>query len=195
MISTQDKKQHFHFGEKLRVVRERKGYTLKYVAQRAGVSESLVSQIERNKVSPAIDTLLAIVNVLDVNLEFLFEEYRRSRPVKVVRFNERRKIKEGPVAYEELARPLHEDEEHSLESYLVEVPVGERTHRGAYGHPGCELGYLIQGHAQLLYESNQYELFEGDSVSFSAAVPHTLVNIGDVPVKALWVVTPPQRFI
>ena len=46
----QDKKEPFRFGEKLRKVRERKGLTLKVVAQQAGVSESLVSQIERNKV-------------------------------------------------------------------------------------------------------------------------------------------------
>ena len=44
------------------------------VAQQAGVSESLVSQIERNHVSPAIDTLLALADVLDINLEYLFEE-------------------------------------------------------------------------------------------------------------------------
>ena len=69
------KKRTYHFGEKLRAVRERKGYTLKVVAQKAGVSESLVSQIERNHVSPAIDTLLALADVLDINLEFLFEEY------------------------------------------------------------------------------------------------------------------------
>ena len=43
------KKQPYHFGEKLRAVRERKGYTLKVVAQKAGVSESLVSQIERTE--------------------------------------------------------------------------------------------------------------------------------------------------
>ena len=48
----------YTFGEKLRTVRERKGLTLKEVAGQAGVSESLVSQIERNKVSPSVDTLL-----------------------------------------------------------------------------------------------------------------------------------------
>ena len=37
------KKRPYHFGEKLRQVREHKGYTLKVVAQQAGVSESLVS--------------------------------------------------------------------------------------------------------------------------------------------------------
>ena len=38
------KKIPYHFGEKLRQVREKKGYTLKVVAQKAGVSESLVSR-------------------------------------------------------------------------------------------------------------------------------------------------------
>ena len=42
MTASQSKKAPYHFGEKLKLVRERKGYTLKVVAQRAGVSESLV---------------------------------------------------------------------------------------------------------------------------------------------------------
>ena len=46
------------FGEKIREVRERKHLTMREVAEKAGVSESLISQIERNKISPAIDTLV-----------------------------------------------------------------------------------------------------------------------------------------
>ena len=92
----------YRFGEKLRSVRERKGYTLKVVAQKAGVSESLVSQIERNRVSPAIDTLLSLADVLDINLEFLFEEYRRDKPVRIIRKDERRKVEEEDVLYQTL---------------------------------------------------------------------------------------------
>ena len=87
----------YHFGEKIRKVREEKGYTLKVVAQKAGVSESLVSQIERNHVSPAIDTLLSLADVLDINLEFLFEEYRKSRPVNIIRAHERPTIDEDGI--------------------------------------------------------------------------------------------------
>ena len=195
MTSTQNKKRPFRFGDKLRTVRERKGYTLKIVAQKAGVSESLVSQIERNKVSPAIDTLLTLADVLDINLEFLFEEYRRERPVQVIRSQERRTVEEDEVLYEELAKPTESDGKHALESYLVSIPAGGKTHRGSYGHMGRELGFIIEGDAQLLYESKAYELQAGDSVSFSASSPHTLVNTGDKTLKALWVVTPPQRFV
>lgn len=195
MEQTQQKKVPYRFGEKLRTVRERKGYTLKVVAQRAGVSKSLVSQIERNRVSPAIDTLLALADVLDINLEFLFEEYRRDRPVQVIRAGERRSIEEDEVRYEELAQPTEKDGVHALESYLVCIPPAGHTHRGSYGHLGRELGVIIQGKAQLQYESRVYDLDQGDSISFSASSPHTLVNTGDTELKAFWVVTPPQRFI
>lgn len=192
--NTRQKKSPYRFGEKLRMVRERKGYTLKVVASQAGVSESLVSQIERNRVSPAIDTLLALADVLDINPEFLFEEFRRGRPVKIIRSKERRKIEEGAVIYEELAKPAETNGTYSMESFIITIPPGEHTHRGSYGHLGQELGFIIEGKASLKYENETYNLEAGDSISFSASVPHTLQNMENITLRALWVVNPPQRF-
>ena len=192
---TKSKRVPYHFGEKLRQVREHKGYTLKIVAQRAGVSESLVSQIERNHVSPAIDTLLALADVLDINLEFLFEEYRKNRPVQIIRYNERAAQKEEDILYEELARAESSDKENSIESYMITIPKGSHTHRGSYGHLGRELGIILKGKGCLKYENKEYILPAGDSASFSAAVPHVLENVGDVDLQAIWVVTPAQRFV
>ncbi|MFA6938083.1 MAG: helix-turn-helix domain-containing protein [Treponema sp.] len=190
-----DKHTPYHFGEKLRAMREKKGLTLKTVAKEAGVSESLISQIERNKVSPAIDTLLSLADVLDVNLSYLFEEYNRRRPVQVIHSNERRTMNEDDVVFEELAQPDEKEKEHTLESYFITIPAGSRTHRGSYGHLGRELGVIIEGQAKLHYENNEYELNQGDSVSYSASAPHTLENTGTTVLKALWIVTPAQRFI
>ena len=82
-------KMKYKFGEKLRTVRERKKLTLKDVAFEAGVSESLISQIERNKVSPSIDTLLLIADVLDIDYDYLFSDYRQKRKVAIVRKKDR----------------------------------------------------------------------------------------------------------
>ena len=191
----QNQKKKYRFGEKIRLIRERKQLTLKAVAQQAGVSESLVSQIERGRVSPAIDTLLSLAQVLDIRLEYLFEEYNRHGSVKVIRADERRTIHEDTVVYEEVARPNEQDSQHSIESYLITVPPGGSTHRGHYGHLGKELGYIIEGSARLRYEDKEYELNEGDSVHFSAGAPHTIENTGEGPLKALWVVSPAQRFM
>ena len=187
-------KAPYHFGEKLRAVRERKGYTLKVVAQRAGVSESLVSQIERNRVSPAIDTLLALAEVLDINLEFLFEEYRKKRPVEIIRADQRRSVDEDGVRYEEIVHPNSSDGNHTMESYLITVPLKGQTHRGSYGHIGRETGFVLSGRGELHYEQNVYPIQAGDGISFSAGAPHVLVNVGDEPLKAVWTVAPSQRF-
>lgn len=187
-------KTPFRFGEKIRSVRERKGYTLKVVAQAAGVSESLVSQIERNKVSPAIDTLLSLADALEIEIEYLFEEYRRERPVKVIRCEERRSLNENEIIYEEVARPVDGDGKHSIEAYYITLPQGSQTKRGSYGHLGREFGIITEGQAELHYETKVYALRKGDSISYSATAPHTLVNTGSVVLRALWVVTPPQRF-
>lgn len=188
------KKNPFRFGEKIRAVRERKGFTLKVVAAAAGVSESLVSQIERNKVSPALDTLLALVDALEIDLDFLFENYRRERPVRLIRAEERRKQKDDDIVYEEVARPLESDGIHAIESYYITLPPLEKTKRGSYGHLGREFGIITSGTGELHYETKVFELKTGDSISFSATAPHTLVNTGTTPLVALWVLSPPQRF-
>lgn len=190
-----EKRVPYHFGEKLRTARERKGFTLKVVASRAGVSESLISQIERNRVSPAIDTLLSLADVLDINLEFLFEEYRRKNPVHIIKKNERRSSTEEGVSYEEVVKPDSSDGQSTLEAYTITIPVGGKTHRGSYGHLGREMGLILQGSGELQYEKIVYHLDEGDSVTFSASAPHTLVNTGNTELKAMWVVTPAQRFV
>ncbi len=187
------KKRTYHFGEKLREVREHKGYTLKVVAQRAGVSESLVSQIERNHVSPAIDTLLALAEVLDINLEYLFEEYRKERPVQIIRADERPSVQDDDITFEGLAKPTGTD--NPLEVYVMKIPAGLHTHRGSYGHFGREIGYITKGQAMLTYNNEQYVLNEGDSVSFDARAPHVIQNVGKSDMESVWVVTPAQRFL
>ena len=182
------------FGEKLRRVREHKGYTLKTVAKAAGVSESLVSQIERNHVSPAIDTLLALAEVLDINLEFLFDEYRRKRPVHIIRKDERPVIHEDSITYEQILRPEGYDDSKAVESYIIKIPAHAHTHRGYYGHLGHDFGIIIKGTALLTYENKEYVLNEGDSISFPSSCPHVLENPGDTELEAIWGVTPPQRF-
>ena len=191
---TGSKKVPYHFGEKLRQVREHRGYTLKVVAQRAGVSESLVSQIERNHVSPAIDTLLALADVLDINLEYLFEEYRKKRPVHIIRSQARASVTEHDVLYEELARPDSSTADSTTECYIIKIPAGAHTHHGSFGHIGREIGLVLKGRAKFTYAGTEYILEEGDSVSFSSGSPHVLENDGDCTMEAVWFVTPAERF-
>ena len=97
--------------------------------------------------------------------------------------------------YEEIAKANESAKENSIESYIITLPPASQTHKGSYGHIGREIGVILQGKAKLTYEGREYFLDEGDSVTFSAAVPHHLENIGDTELRAIWTVTPAQRFV
>ncbi|GHU94098.1 transcriptional regulator [Spirochaetia bacterium] len=183
---------NYRFGEKIRAVRERRGLTLREVAEKAGVSESLVSQIERNRVSPAIDTLLAIADAVDLDLEYLFADYRRDRSVKVVRRDERSSFTTRPgVHYERLAQ-VEDKSREGIEAYAITVEPGASTGSAEYGHPGWELGIVETGQAELTMGNHTHVLKAGDSVSFRADAPHIVANPGKNELKLFWIITPPK---
>ncbi len=186
-------RMRYKFGQKLRAVRERKGYTLKDVATKAEVSESLVSQIERNKVSPSIDTLLLIADILDIDYEYLFNDYRQRRQVSIVRHDERGVIRRDKVAFHQLSINDEISKDSAFEAFLLEVePEGEKGDR-EYGHAGMEFGVILNGSAELIYGHKRYTLHPGDSIYFPSDMPHLLKNIGNQTLKAIWVISPPRK--
>ncbi len=183
----------YKFGEKLRSIREKKKKTIKEVAQTIGVSESLISQIERNKVSPAIDTLLEIVNVLDLDLEYLFSDLKRNKKVHLVKNNERNKMLFPGVIYEQLSRTEKSDDTNGIEAYQITIEPGGQSGSNEYGHKGKELGIILSGSGELRIGNQVYELEEGDSISFDSDIPHAVANTGKGLLKACWITTPPKN--
>ncbi len=185
----------YKFGEKLRTVRERKGITLKAVAGSIGVSESLISQIERNKVSPSIDTLMTIAETLEIDLEYLFRDFKQNKAVSIVRKGEGHTLKLGAVSYRRLWEEGTSGDALQGEVLLLEIKQGGEKGDLEYGHPGKEFGFILQGSCELKYGTEVYELVTGDSVGFTSAIPHILRNNGNETLKAVWIITPPRIFI
>lgn len=184
----------YKFGDKIRAVREKRNMTLKDVARRVEVSESLISQIERNRVSPAMDTLLRIVDVLEMDIEYLFREFKKPRSVHLVRRAERSKIMQPGIVYEQLSKTVGVDEEHAMEAYVLEIEAGAEKGSREFGHRGGELGLILEGKGELRFGTETYGLQAGDSISFAADIPHVLKNTGKKTLKAVWVTTPPKIF-
>ena len=64
-------------GSRLRAERERLGISLRELARRVGVSPSLVSQIELDRVNPSVSTLYALVTELGMTMSDVFVDSRR----------------------------------------------------------------------------------------------------------------------
>ena len=185
----------YNFGDKIRIIREKKNFTLKEVGLKAGVSESLISQIERNKVSPAIDTLLMIADVLEIDLEYLFSDLKKSKNINLVKAENRNKIVLDKVVYQQLSKTIGENDKHEIEAYEIHIATGGKTGSNEYGHRGKELGLIIQGQAEFSIGNEKYLLEKGDSISFDSSLPHKLENNGKEELIAFWVITPPKMFV
>lgn len=69
-------------GERVRAVRTQRGMSLRKLAEGAGVSPSLISQIENGKTQPSVQTLYAIVHCLDTTVDQL--TYGPAQPTGLV---------------------------------------------------------------------------------------------------------------
>ena len=73
-------------GERLREARRARSLSLRTLAERLGVSPSLISQIETGRANPSVSTLYAIAAELDVSLdELLFNDRRPPEPAAPAR--------------------------------------------------------------------------------------------------------------
>jgi transcriptional regulator with XRE-family HTH domain len=177
-------------GALLRAIRNSKHLTIKDVVSKAGVSSSLLSQIERNRISPSLDTLLQLLEVYGVSPNKFFKDYETHSKVEIIKKNERKIYQRKGFKYETLCGESQVKGNHSFNAFFLELAPGQTRGDAGDGHLGRELGIVVSGKAQLLYGEEQYDINEGDSVSFFSQIPHVIKNTSDILFQAYWVVTP-----
>lgn len=198
-------------GEHLREARQSRRLSLRELAERLGVSPSLISQIETGRANPSVSTLYAIAAELDVSLdELLFNDRRPfvtgsvpSRPDAipgvlstnnpVQRAEDRHQIR---LASGVLWDRLTTQSEPGVEFLHVTYEVGGASSpEDAYQrHAGHEWGYVLSGTLEVRIGFEVFILSSGDAISIDSSIPHRLANIGDVPVEAVWFVLGRAQF-
>jgi transcriptional regulator with XRE-family HTH domain len=181
-------------GSRLRAERERLGIGLRELARRVGVSPSLVSQIELDRVNPSVSTLYALVTELGMTMSDVFGDGRpEQRAVDQLqgglaeRPETRRVINlASGVRWERLTPGSDPD----VEFLYVVYPVGAAScpADALMTHGGKEYGYVSSGTLGVQVGFREYELGPGGSIAFDSSSPHRLWAIGDEPVHAIWVV-------
>jgi transcriptional regulator with XRE-family HTH domain len=161
------------------------------IASQAGISISMLSQIERGVVSPSIDTLCAVCGALGLDISELFRRIAPDAAIRVKREGERLSNRHNGVLFEQLAQSVQSN--YPAELLLLEVLPGKRVGMSGGGHEGAEMGYVLEGSAVLTVEGREYAIARGDSVSFNASLPHSLYNGGQEKFKALWTALPPHK--
>jgi len=176
-----------HVHDRIRMLRKRKGVSLRSLAKASELSASTVSAIERGLSTPSVGTLQRLAAALETTVPELLDASRPHRNL-VVRPHERPRLEmETPgVVFENLYTT-----DTILQSILISVEPGQGSQE-SYSHEGEEFLYVISGSLDVvLNEMYSYRLGPGDAMTFQSARPHRWHNPGDVVATIVWVNTPP----
>ncbi len=176
-------------GPRIRALRQARRLTLRDVADRAGVTESFLSQVERDVTSPSIATVQRIAGALELSIAQLFAE--EASPGRVVRREARKRIAyPGLKAVDEF---LTANMAGRLQVILSTIEPGGGTGEEPYTHDSDEeVVVVLSGTLDLWVADEHYVLREGDAITFSSRLPHWNMNRGDRPATVLFCVTPPS---
>lgn len=176
-------------GAQLRVLRRARRQTLKEVAERARVSESFLSQLERGLTGASIASLQGIAGALGVEVSDLFAEGGQSGP-RVLRRDDRAYVSWGTFGRKALLTPKPFEE---LEVVAATFEPGGSTGDEPYAHGDSEeLLLVVAGSVEFSLGSDTMRLGVGDCARYRSSTPHRLTNIGDEVAEVMYVISPPS---
>lgn len=175
-------------GTHVRKARKRRGLTIQQVAELSGMSISFISQLERDLLSPSVNSLQKISRALGIQIGGFFES--QGTGGRVVRANERpRLIYPESTEEEYLLTPIKSEK---LQVLYYRLKPGASSGELPYSHDSDEeCGIVLKGTLEVQVANEVYLLRDGDSITFPSRLPHTWRNTGKTICEAIWIVTPP----
>ncbi len=163
--------------------------SLRDLAERTDVSAPMLSQVERAETSPTLAVATKIASGLELSLCQLL---RLDEGDSVIVVPARARLQGGRGRghrYEVLTPPLPgqraEVSEHTLRPGAATGGFGDPP----IHEPGSrETAVVLSGELQLTCDGTDYQLEEGDSVTFDADLPHHFENQGRMEARFLSVI-------
>lgn len=165
---------NINIGKKIMEFRKEKNLTIKELAQKSGLTSSLLSQIERNLANPSINSLKLIGNTLEVPMfEFFIGELDYNK--LIVRREDRKKI-EFAEAHNVVYELLSPNFEGKIEFANMILKSEAESTKKYMEHDGEELALVTEGRVNLHIEREIISLSEGDSIRIPPKIGHRWTN-------------------
>ncbi len=177
-------------GAQIREFRKQLKMTVVEVSKQAGLSQGMLSKIERGVTSPSLNTLSAIAGALNVPVTAFFRKYEEQRDCSHVRDGE------GLVIERQGSRAGHQyrllghniSKRINTEPYLITL-TDESEVFPLFQHQGVEFIYLLEGEVVYRHANRTYLLRPGDSLFFDAEAPHGPEELIRLPIRMIAVLS------
>jgi transcriptional regulator with XRE-family HTH domain len=175
-------------GARVKSLREAMDLSLRDLAERSGVSAPMLSQVERGDTSPTLAVAQRIAAGLDLTLSQLLR-LDEDRHVVVVRGGEGRTRRRRGHRIEELTPPLPgQRADVSVHTLAPGAATGAPDDPPVHEPGSRETTIVVEGTAELFIDGQRHKLYEGDSVTFDADLPHHFENNGETDARLIAVV-------
>ena len=172
---------------RIRELRRDRGMTLQTLAEKAGVSKSMISKVERGEASPSAATVARLAAGLGVTISSLLGEHDR-HDVLLLRRADQAAFVDPETGFERRSMsPIFP----SRGLDLVQVTVPQGATAGPFvGHRYGVEEYLVvvEGRLGVTVGGVNHVLQTGDAIFYQAHVAHQYANLGEGPAVALVVI-------
>jgi transcriptional regulator with XRE-family HTH domain len=170
-------------GERIKTLRTEQGMTLAELGDKANLSISYLSQIERDKTSPSLPTLETIAKSLNTGLRYLFD-YNSDETAFVVRANKSTAATTPSAPIERYPlMPLSGNPE--IEVYRITIHSNSLIEE-IDQFAGEEIIFVLEGELTILIGDEQFILKAGDSIHYDALLMHSWKNSSNQSCVMIW---------
>lgn len=176
-------------GERVRQLRMERGLQQRQLAERAGLTPSLVSQLESGRLTPSLHTLGKIAGALDIRIGALFDgvpggrvHVTRAKDYPVVSFEGTRE------KWAVLGAGLFQGKIRAVVATLPARARGVETEKVVIEPGRMKLFYVLEGEVALRYAGERHLLSAGDSALVDGGARHSWENRGGKRARVLWVI-------
>ena len=171
-------------GTQLRARRKELALTLDQLAAQSGLSRGFLSQVENDKATPSLSSLVSIGQALNTDVrDLLFipeADPIASYSVRRVRYA----VPESNVVYE---RTSGDFEGRKLNGLIITIPPGYECE--PQRHDGEEMYLVIEGSIFCEVDGKRFDLNVGDTVHFDSTNTHLYGNASKLPARVAYVGT------
>ncbi|MBE6970224.1 MAG: helix-turn-helix transcriptional regulator [Ruminococcaceae bacterium] len=161
-------------GDKIREIRKSESLTVTALAERVGVSESYISQLERGLADPSVSLLRRLAFTLQVSVSAFFDE-EGAEPI-VTRLAEREESADGGgnVSFSWISPAAD-----GLRMEMAEVRFVPGAEVTAPENPHYTCLFLTEGSLRIRYQDTDVTLQSGDSIFIPAQTEYRVMNRED----------------
>jgi len=176
-------------GKRLKEVREMYGLSQRELAKRVGLTNSTISMIERDAVSPSISSLKKILEGVSLTVTEFFTLEIPTESQVVFKKDTLTNVGSDGVDMHLVGAAQPE----SKLAFMIETyQAGSSTGKDMITHIGEEAGTVIEGSIEITVAGRSFKLTKGDSYKFSTNLPHKFKNTSKKVCKIISAHTPPS---